>query len=121
MDIGDPSPSCGWNLRERLSLAERGPADIALVLALLHHLAIGRNIPLDLIAEGLARLARCVIIEFVPKEDPQAQRLLAARRDVFPAYHQEGFERAFTSRFRIADRRTIGDTARVLYRMEPSG
>jgi ribosomal protein L11 methylase PrmA len=119
MDLGDPSPACGWNLRERYSLKERGPADAALALALVHHLAIRGNIPLDLIAEGLAGFAGGLIIEFVPKDDPQTQRLLAARRDVFPTYHREGFERAFASRFRIVDRRSIADSGRVLYQMEP--
>jgi ribosomal protein L11 methylase PrmA len=116
MDLGDPSPACGWNLRERYSLIERGPADTA--LALVHHLAIGRNVPLDLIADGLAGFARRLIIEFVPKDDPLTERLLAARRDVFPTYQQEGFERAFASRFRIVDHRRIADTGRVLYQME---
>jgi hypothetical protein len=119
MDLADPSPACGWNLRERNSLNERGPADTALALALVHHLAIGRNVPLDLIADALAGFARRLIIEFVPKDDPQTRRLLAARRDVFPDYQQEAFERAFASRFRIVDRRSIADTGRVLYQMEP--
>jgi hypothetical protein len=118
MDLGDPSPACGWNLRERYSLKERGPADTALALALVHHLAIGRNVPLNLIADGLAECAQRLIIEFVPKEDPQTQRLLAARRDVFPTYHEEGFERAFASQFRTVDRRSIADSGRVLYQME---
>jgi ribosomal protein L11 methylase PrmA len=118
MDLADPSPACGWNLRERYSLNERGPADAALALALVHHLAIGRNVPLDLIAEGLAGFTRSLIIEFVPKEDPQTQRLLAARKDVFPDYRQEAFEHAFASRFRLVERRRIADSGRVLYQLE---
>jgi hypothetical protein len=121
MDIADPSPSCGWNLQERHSLTDRGPVDVALVLALVHHLGITRNVPLQLMAEGLSRLARCLIIEFVPKEDPQTQRLLAARKDIFAGYTQESFERAFATRFRIVDQRTIAGTGRVVYRMEQPG
>ncbi|HZA97405.1 MAG TPA: hypothetical protein VE399_01420, partial [Gemmatimonadales bacterium] len=65
LDLTNPSPSQGWAGRERLSLAERGPADALLALALVHHLAIGHNLPLDRIAQYLSRLGRLLIIEFV--------------------------------------------------------
>jgi hypothetical protein len=52
------------------------------------------------------------------KEDPQTQRLLAARKDVFPDYRQEAFEHAFASRFRLVERRRIADSGRVLYQLE---
>jgi hypothetical protein len=117
MDLANPSPALGWANRERLSLRERGPADLVLALALVHHLAIGRNLPLDLLAGHLRELGRHLIIEFVPKSDPQAQRLLASRRDVFPLYTREQFETAFAARFEIVRREALPGADRALYLM----
>src|SRR5262249_28081311 len=95
MDLGNPSPAIGLANRERPSLAERGPADMAFALALVHHLAIGNNVPLDLLADDLRGLCTWLAIEFVPKTDPQVRTMLALREDVFPGYTREGFEAAF--------------------------
>ncbi|MFO1540950.1 MAG: methyltransferase, partial [Chloroflexota bacterium] len=57
LDLADPSPALGWALRERASLTDRADADLVLALALVHHLAIGRNVPLPMIATFLAELA----------------------------------------------------------------
>ena len=61
---------------------------VMMVLALVHHLAIGNNVPLPLILEWLAQLGRFVIMEFVSRDDLQVQRLLASRRHSFPDYHE---------------------------------
>ena len=84
LDLTNPSPALGWAHRERLSLAERGPADVLLALAVVHHLAIGHNLPLERIAGFLARAGRNLVIEFVPKSDSQVRRLLRDRADIFP-------------------------------------
>ncbi len=55
LDLSNPSPSIGWENRERLSLLERGPVDLVLALALIHHLAITQNIPFSHIAFLLHR------------------------------------------------------------------
>jgi hypothetical protein len=117
LDLANPSPSLGWAHRERDSLAARGPAQAVMALALVHHLAIAGNVPLPKVADFLAELARDLIVEFVPKDDPQVRRLLASRDDVFPGYHREGFEAAFGRRFAIERRETVRGTGRGLYLM----
>ena len=117
VDLTNPAPAIGWNLSERLSFTQRVRADLALSLALIHHLAISNNTPLGEVARFFAEIARCLVIEFVPKEDSQVQRLLASREDVFPDYHLDGFETAFSAYFEIVDRRPIEGTKRVLYFM----
>jgi hypothetical protein len=42
-----------------------------LALALVHHLAIGNNVPLPMVSDLFARLGRQLIVEFVPKSDPR--------------------------------------------------
>ena len=117
MDLTNPSPSLGWDHDERASLAGRGPADLVLALALLHHLAISNNVPLDRIARFLSRLGSALVVEFVPKSDSQVQRLLATRADVFPHYERAGFEAAFAPYFETLDTRSVGDSERSLYLM----
>jgi len=117
MDLTNPSPALGWAHRERQSLEQRGPADALLALALVHHLAIGHNLPLERIAETFARLGRRLIIEFVPKEDSQVQRMLRSRPDIFPQYTREGFEAAFRTWFRIEDAQPVAGSERRLYLM----
>ena len=118
MDLTNPSSHVGWANQERLSLISRGPTDTVMALALVHHLAISNNVPLEKIARFFARLCRNLIIEFVPKEDSQVTKLLASREDVFPDYNIDGFERAFGEHFSITDRQDIDRTARTLYLMQ---
>jgi SAM-dependent methyltransferase len=115
IDLTNPSPAQGWDHREWPSLASRGPADVVLALALVHHLAIGNNVPLAEFTRFLSRLGRKIIVEWVPKDDPQVQRLLVSREDVFPEYHEAGFVAAVGERFHIDERIAIGTTGRVLF------
>jgi hypothetical protein len=118
MDLTNPSPSLGWAHIERDSLASRGPADTIMALALIHHLAISNNVPLPAVADFFHRLGNSLIIEFVPKQDPQVQRLLENREDVFNDYHQSGFEQAFGRHFHLRESEPVGTDGRVLYLMQ---
>jgi hypothetical protein len=115
MDLADPSPALGWAHRERASLTERGPTDVAMALALIHHLAIGRNIPLREVASQLARLAPQLIIEFVPRDDPMVRQLLATREDVFRDYTPGGFRAAFDTVYNHVAEAPVEGTSRVLH------
>ncbi len=117
LDLANPSPGLGWAGHERRSVAERSNADVVLALALIHHLAIGRNIPLDRVAAYFASIAAGLVIEFVPKDDPMVGKLLATREDVFPDYTVEGFRAAFGIHYDIAGEATVTGTTRVLFRM----
>ena len=86
VDLTNPAPALGWAGEERMTLLTRGKPDLVLALALIHHLAIGNNTPLDCIAEFLAQVGNSLVVEFVPKEDSQLQRMLAFRDDVFDRY-----------------------------------
>ena len=115
LDIANPSPGIGWAGRERRSLLDRADPDIGLALALVHHLAISRNVPLPMVLGWFADLAPWAVVEFVPKEDPMVRRLLASRRDVFPDYTLEGFRAAAIERFEVVREAPIEDSLRVLF------
>ena len=114
-DLVNPSPSIGWALEERASFLDRADADALLALALVHHLAIGNNVPLPAVAAHFARIAPNAVIEFVPKEDPMTRRLLAARKDIFDTYSIEGFRGAFGEPFEIVREAPITDSPRTLF------
>lgn len=116
MDLANPTPSLGWNHRERKSMLERGPADTVMALALIHHLAIGNNVPLEDVAAFLGRCTgRHLIIEFVPKDDPNVVEMLKNRKDIFAGYTQAAFEAAFGSTFRLVSRQRLEGTGRIIY------
>lgn len=116
-DLTNPTPAVGWTNKERLSILQRGPADVILALALIHHLAIAQNIPLVHIAQLFSQMCNFLIIEFVPKEDSQVKKLLASREDIFPNYTQEDFEKVFKEFFQTKERHTIKQSNRTLYLM----
>ena len=121
VDLCNPSPGIGWAHRERMSLAERGPVDTALALALLHHLVIGNNVPLAMVARFLGSLCRTLLIEFVPKSDAQVRRMLHGREEVFAEYCPAVFETEFARHFAIEKRVGVRDSERVLYLMRRRG
>jgi hypothetical protein len=114
-DGANPSPDQGWANQERKSLAKRGDANGLLALAFEHHLAIGRNIPLDGVVASLVDLAPTGVIEFVQKQDPTVQQLLTLREDIFPDYTPQAFEAALQSRARIVKSETVSASGRKLY------
>lgn len=118
LDLTNPSPGLGWEGCERDSFAHRGPVDCVMALALIHHLAISNNLPFDKIASFLCKLCRHLIIEFVPKEDSQVQRLLRSREDIFSQYDQSFFEVAFSQYFELTCQETIQNSHRTLYLMK---
>jgi hypothetical protein len=70
-----------------------------------------------MISRLMARLAPNLVVEWVPKEDPMVQRLLAAREDIFSDYSADGFRTAFRGDFEIVEEAPIDDSGRILFRM----
>ncbi len=122
IDLANPSPSSGVNNKERSSFIERSNPDLAIALALIHHLAIGKNIPFSSIASFFSQLLKeagaKLIIEFVPKGDPKTQLLLQNRDDIFHDYHEAGFEGAIKEHFSILKKAIIPGSERILFLME---
>lgn len=115
LDLTNPSNGIGWAGNERLSLAGRGKADLIMALALVHHLAISNNVPLDMIAGYLAELSSNLIIEFVPKSDSQVKRLLNSRVDIFDDYNEDQFRQVFEKYFDLVDSESVQGSERTLF------
>ena len=118
LDLTNPSSGIGWNHDERMSIIQRGPADMVFALALVHHLAISNNVPLNKLAEFFSQISKFLIIEFVPKSDSQVKRLLLTRDDIFENYDEKNFEIEFSKFFKIINSKKILDSERTIYIME---
>ena len=118
IDLNNPSPNIGWANTERMTLMERGPGDTVMALALLHHLAVSNNLGFSKIAEFFSSICKSLIIEFIPKDDSQVQRLLSSREDIFPDYNQKYFEKIFRNYFHIKESGKIKDSKRIIYLMK---
>jgi ribosomal protein L11 methylase PrmA len=114
IDVNNPSPSIGWLNKERPSFIERCKAHTVLALALIHHLCIGNNLSLPMCAELFASLGANLILEFVPKDDSQVQRLLATRQDIFPDYTLDNTIAEFSAYFHYEELLHIQDSNRCL-------
>lgn len=114
-DLADPAASQGWANRERSALTERLGCDGVLALAVLHHLVIGRNVPLAEVVRWICSLAPVGILEWIPKVDPQVQRMLRVREDIFGGYGIEAFEKALRENAEIVRVSEIPGTKRRLY------
>lgn len=117
MDLLNPSPALGWNHHERLSLKERGPVDLILCFALIHHLCLSHHISLGMLARFFSDLTSQLLIEFVPLDDPMAQKLVSGRRDQFKDYNESTFEQEFNRYFSVVSKESITGSQRVIYFM----
>jgi len=117
MDLCNPSPGIGWDNEERPSFMSRCRADYLSALAVIHHLYFTGGIPLSRIASSFAKLL-CVggihVLEFVPLEDSQVQRLLAAREGDWSGYDLTSCIRAFAPWFELLEQHTVRESCRTL-------
>jgi len=114
LDAADPSPAQGWNQQERMGLAQRRSASAIFALAVIHHICIGRNVPLPEALSWLVGLAPQGVIEFVPKRDSMVQELLRLRDDVFPDYNEPVFDATMAKLARMVRSEVITDNGRRL-------
>jgi hypothetical protein len=118
LDIANPSPAIGFHNQERAAFHDRINTDLVAALALVHHLVIGKNISLPVLAGYFNDIAPELIIEFVPKEDEKVQQMLKTRPDTFIDYDPAHFEHYFAKYFTIIEKKTVVGTSRTLYRMK---
>jgi hypothetical protein len=117
MDLANPSGGIGWCHQERMSLTDRGPADLVLALGLVHHLRITNQVPFSMIADSFARFAGVVVVEFPSPEDSQVRGMLARLPAHAAGYTVEAFESGFAERFTVDTVHPVADSERRLYLM----
>jgi hypothetical protein len=119
VDVCDPSPDLGWRGRERASLERRGTPELALCLAVVHHVCITGNVPVRELVDWLRSLEATVVVEFPDRSDPMVERLLGGKREGSnPDYDRAAFEAALAERFEIERSAPVSET-RTIYEARP--
>ncbi|MGH9779262.1 MAG: SAM-dependent methyltransferase, partial [Candidatus Acidiferrales bacterium] len=101
------------------SLLARGKPDLVLALALIHHVRIGANIPVESFLTWLAGMQSAVVIEFVGKEDARIKQLLLNKDDTYDDYNRAAFEACLARRFRLERSQALEGGTRFLYSARP--
>jgi len=114
-NLADPSPGIGWRNMERKPLLERGKPDLVMGLALIHHLVIGANVPLDEAIHWFAGLGGDLLIEYVDRMDSMTQKLLLNKEDHYSDYTQDNFEQLLTEHFISVEKKSLESGTRTLY------
>jgi SAM-dependent methyltransferase len=92
-----PTPAYGWENSETRALLPRMEKkfDLVLMLAVVHHLLLREQIPLERIAALAARLTRkWLLLEWVPVGDPMFQKLLRGRDALYGGVNEAQWEQA---------------------------
>jgi hypothetical protein len=119
MNIADPSPGLGWRGRERQRLEDRGTPDLALMLAVIHHLVVASNIPLVEVVDWMASLGCEVVFEWVPPDDAMVGALTINKtnREIHADYREDVFRASIEERFDVAQETPVAN--RVLFHLRP--
>lgn len=119
LDLSDLSNDQGLLQQERTSFLKRGRFELVMALALIHHLILGKQIPPEQAINILAGLCgKWLILEFVPPEDPWAQKMSDAKQGNTHFYDRPLFEKCIESHFEIIEVSPIPPTDRWLYKLK---
>lgn len=116
-NLGDMVGGRGWCGDEFPSLMQRleARADVLLMLALVHHLAISEAISLERVAHMAAHITRGhLVVELLAETDPMVQLLCSQRRRDPREFTIAAQEAAFSVHFDLAESHAIPGTGRKL-------
>jgi SAM-dependent methyltransferase len=114
-NIADPSPNWGWRNRERRDLQSRARPDLILCLALIHHVVISANVPMEEFVSWLAEQSGQLVIEYVSRSDDKVEALLRNKEDRYSDYSQEGLEKNLGKHYRVVKQLELESGNRHLY------
>jgi SAM-dependent methyltransferase len=120
-NLGDLCGGRGWWANEFAGLPDRlvGLSDVVMMLALIHHLAIGESIPMDEVAALAARTTRrFAIVETMAPNDPMVRGLLDQRSRDASDFSVERQIAAFDAQFQTLEVLQLPGTARQLRLLE---
>jgi SAM-dependent methyltransferase len=118
VDLAHPTPAAGWENREYASFLNRctGHFDTVMMLAVLHHLLLRNQIPMDRIASLCSNLTtRHLIVEWVPPTDAKFQELLRGRGAMYTHISEAAFRDAFGEHFTTLDELALGNGRALLH------
>jgi hypothetical protein len=120
VNVADACGGSGWLGAEHSGLRARlaGNADLVLMLAVIHHLAVSESIPFTLIAQFVDEVTTAhAIVEFIDAADPMLVRLARQRGREPGEFSIERQREAFAARFEFVAEHRL-DATRTLVLMQ---
>ena len=115
MDLSNPSPSQGWLELERMSFKNRFKTDSLIALALIHHLAITKNIPINQILSWIVDFAPTGLVEFIPSSDQMVRQMTYFRESLHEEYSLNYFENCLSKIANITKKTEVSNSGRTVY------
>jgi hypothetical protein len=116
VNLADPSPALGWRARERGPLWDRSTPDLAVYLAVIHHLTITHHVPVPAFLDFVRDTTPRAVIEFPDHHDPMVQKLLRGKQaGLHGDYRLDEFERLVAERFEVLERQDLPSGTRTLF------
>ncbi len=116
-DLTQTSPDFGLLGKEHSSIFKRAKSDFVMALALVHHLALPKMIPFELISDLLYEFSsKYVLVEFIEKTDRKVAQLLQKNPRYYPS--KEEFDVLIRQKFNIKKHKTLANSVRTLYLLE---
>lgn len=116
VDLSTTGGGVGWRGTERPGLFQRSRPDAVIYLAVVHHLALTFNIPLQQQLDLLAESTESLIIEFPDENDQMVKKLLRNKRPgIYSHYNLANFERLLSERFHVSRRETLTGGSRTIF------
>jgi len=119
-DLARPTPAAGWENAEQSSLLDRleGQFEMVMLLAVVHHLILMEQIPLEKIMALCARLTKKhLIVEWVPVSDSMYQSLMRGRDELYGALTEDDLLTAAAAYFHPVRQETLSN-GRILFLLE---
>ncbi|HWW22508.1 MAG TPA: class I SAM-dependent methyltransferase [Edaphobacter sp.] len=118
VDLAYPSPSVGWENSEAPSFLSRccGHFDTVMMLAVIHHLLLHNQIPMDRIAALCSKLTtENLILEWIPPSSVKFSELLRGRDDIYSHITEALFREAFAKHFTVRSELTLANEHILLH------
>lgn len=102
---------------------DRSTPDVVLCLAVVHHLVIGRNVPLRAVIEWFADLGANLVLEWVAPDDPMVLGLTANRKahEIHRDYTEDHLRDYLSESFTIDREEELPGGTRRLFALTPVG
>ena len=116
-DLARPTPAVGWENGETSTLLDRleAKSELVLMLAVIHHLILMEQIPIEAILDLMHRLTwRYLVVEWVPVTDPMFQSLMRGRDKLYGSLTENDLLTACMGRFHTLRRQPL-ENGRILF------
>lgn len=124
VNLARPTPAIGWRNIECQSFLERAKNnfDAVLMLAVIHHLLVSEQIPLEQIMEVASEMTKEVlVIEYVAPTDAMFKRITRGRDHLYSHLTLEHFKSVCGKHFDIIKQEKLKNTDRSMFLLRKKG